>query len=780
MSIKGNLQGVEEISQHQGKFSSILLNGFNLQGAPSCEVSVKEQHQGIEEISQTLPKEYFLLKSVNPQDQGIEEISLPQGNKQFLLKEFASPDAPDQISQPRETEQVNPPSDISVKDQPQGTDQIFLKGASNHDAPLSISKGPTPRNDQLLPKEANPHNTPSEKSAKSVPLQTTEQAETSSNQDKSSIHLSVGSPMTSPGTTSFSVLQNHNTFQNIHQQSQMPTQVDLSDNCYQLICRQNNWVVEKYGPHQQFNPAVVDSIAEFFSGMKAVHRCSKETLKKIVPLKVMCSRHYLQTIADVPENINDDIPLKEVLFNLPAVKDILKYCKQEDLFELLIAMVEDIKHSNMSHPPPENEGEGGMHVKSCFTKNKIKLLNQFELKLSEPTLNQLNKEVEDHLKACQLLSKIPGVGYDKDVIFETNKTIFCVLGPHTLNYSKEPDGGVHIIFKLKILHHPDIFILPCAATLYSKDSTAFDNKKIRPWGLNTKLDMKHVKRMTAEKLHPSSPLFSKALALEFLCRVALLKEKRPSAVTEEDFLEYIRNTNAHMMPECHLPYVTPLDWIEKVIISAEGFEGFDEQTKKEIERVFGERLKKVKGHTDKVQYEHICASPHPSYYPCYSFTIRHVDCYLPVIIFNRPFWIFFMTSQSPFQLHLLGDNNKTKKLNTACYLDVRKGTVTLSINENNFVIPKIQSKDLSFFCLYYSPKEMKILNEEFGGGRGEQREECFGRMEKVQSIMFYSKKMTAFKDVRVLFDEKEMLPQEKELLIKEHSCQRGFWIGKKS
>merc|ERR1719410_1984829 len=116
-----------------------------------------------------------------------------------------------------------------------------------------------------------------------------------------------------------------------------------------------------------------------------------------------------------------------------------------------------------------------------------------------------------------------GIGYENDRKFETNKSVFAIFGPHTLNYGEdqndEHDEGVHLVFTPQALHHPDVFITPMAATFYMSGH----GDTARPWWLQEKNEQEPYDAMSAEKLHPSSPLFYDALAWEFLARPAQKK-----------------------------------------------------------------------------------------------------------------------------------------------------------------------------------------------------------------------------------------------------------------
>eukprot|EP00439_Symbiodinium_sp_Y106_P048319 s3207_g6.t1 len=103
-------------------------------------------------------------------------------------------------------------------------------------------------------------------------------------------------------------------------------------------------------------------------------------------------------------------------------------------------------------------------------------------------------------------------------------------------------------------------------------------------------------KMTAERLHPSSPLFYEALALEFLAREAHKQSKPLHEITREGMLHYLKTSNAHHVVEAHLPYVTPLTWVEKVIISEHTFAKMSVADQVATRTVFGANLSDCPGY----------------------------------------------------------------------------------------------------------------------------------------------------------------------------------------
>lgn len=198
-----------------------------------------------------------------------------------------------------------------------------------------------------------------------------------------------------------------------------------------------------------------------------------------------------------------------------------------------------------------------------------------------PSVEMMKQETESFVQSMQALEQAArvqtaedgemGIGHANDRIFETNKMVFGILGPHTLamygeDKNDELDEGVHLVLKSLAIYHPDAFLTPMCATFYGSGLGDAD----RPWWLSAK-QKESFDSMHGEKLHPSSPLCITALAWEFLARAAHKTGKKLSDVSYEEMLHYWKAANAHYVVECHLPYVTPLTFVEKVLMSQHSF-----------------------------------------------------------------------------------------------------------------------------------------------------------------------------------------------------------------
>lgn len=190
-------------------------------------------------------------------------------------------------------------------------------------------------------------------------------------------------------------------------------------------------------------------------------------------------------------------------------------------------------------------------------------------------------------------------GFFRDKEVRTNYTVFAVVGPHMDSYG---DADAVLIFDQAIMFHPDYYMLPNAATLYSfgqyhnaKYETGLEMDRT-PWmGKNP-----HNKNFTAggdgrdafrtQKFHPIDPRWAEAAAKEFMCRTRdfLSKSKgnnndaagaggggaaasSPAPITVNDVnladvIAYWEKCNSHCVIEGHLPDTVPLSYVEHAVL----------------------------------------------------------------------------------------------------------------------------------------------------------------------------------------------------------------------
>jgi len=279
-------------------------------------------------------------------------------------------------------------------------------------------------------------------------------------------------------------------------------------------------------------------------------------------------------------------------------------------------------------------------------------------------------------------SNVSGIGHEYDRVLETNKMVFGILGIHTLNYGEDKDGdehdqGVHLIFKPESLNHPDVHLTPMAATFYNSGH----GDKERPWWKAGR-PKDAFEAMVWEKLHPSSPLFFEALATEFLARVAHKNSTDLSQAKFQDMKKYMKATNAHHSVECHFPYVTPLAWVEKVVISEHTFNKLSEADQAFAKDLFRGRLEVAPGtDSQEMQWQLATAPLHrPLPPPAFAWTVlstRHQEVVVPGTLQQKGRTRIFFRASRPYFIANLSHSHRKDGLGIEvfgekCFVSGRK------------------------------------------------------------------------------------------------------------
>lgn len=321
---------------------------------------------------------------------------------------------------------------------------------------------------------------------------------------------------------------------------------------------------------------------------------------------------------------------------------------------------------------------GGIHAqqqqaRATLEYSRRRAMNRFGHRTTHKIEDSLSKYLEamKDLKvasdqaAQKGQSTVSGIGHEYDRLMETNKMVFGILGIHTLNYGEikeegdEHDQGVHLIFKPESLYHPDAYVTPMAATFYNSGH----GDKERPWWKERR-PKTPFDAMAWEKLHPSSPLFFEALATEFLARGAHKNGEDLSRTKFQDMKKYMKAANAHLSVECHLPYVTPLAWVEKVVISEHTFNKLSTADQAFANDLFRGRLEIAVGTASEEKQWQLATAPLPRPLPppAFAWTVlstRHQDVIVPGMLQQKGRTrIFFRTSRPHFTANLFQSHQK--------------------------------------------------------------------------------------------------------------------------
>jgi len=491
----------------------------------------------------------------------------------------------------------------------------------------------------------------------------------------------------------------HNTIRHLMEDSPSSVEVDFKSNATDMIKRVKDFLPFKGSTPQ---PKVLEQVADFLKQSRPVHRLSLARFGKVAQSGFLASHHFLTTsstdvqfAAQLPSVVE---PLCDYPEHARGVSEFVDAVVKHFLVKFAFEQVPKKQApQNQGQPVIERNALGGKQAEVHRLAAEVARSKACLHFLPKPVITKMEAELENYLAGMRQLQDAAdaaaakgenpdfGIGYDCDRYFETNKMNFAILGPHTLRkYGEDQDDnlceGVHLIFESSSIYHPDVFLTPMAATFYN--SGAGDGH--RPWsptGKNNGAERSY-ELMLKEKLHPSALRCFEALAWDFIARAAkivnspddykhsipdgcdVLKAYKPlSQVTFQDFMTYWKVANAHYVVECHLPYLTPLTLVEKVVVSERSFLKLPVDDQNRVDAIFGSKV--VKTPTDassKTQYD-LASSPlpWPDLPPAFHWTLMAVKTAEVVLPETLPHLqrsrIFFRTSVPNFTVKLAKTRN---------------------------------------------------------------------------------------------------------------------------
>jgi hypothetical protein len=232
--------------------------------------------------------------------------------------------------------------------------------------------------------------------------------------------------------------------------------------------------------------------------------------------------------------------------------------------------------------------------------------------------------------------------------------------------------------------------------------------------------------MEKEKLHPIAPLFFEALAKELLARTAALMRKsvagvKNSQVSLEDCKQCWEKLDAHNVFEGHLPYLTPISFVDSVVISQLNFDTLDAARREQIKTTFGTKLILTPGRSSAKQYE-LATSHRPFRTPSLAFAVgglKPIRVILPVAISDRSCRVIFRASAPQFRV-LLGQDDPSP-LSPAFAVDgdtctaVMNGAVIASERHFNTNLRRAAATDI-VYCVSYEPAQKSLVMTHSGDG----------------------------------------------------------------
>ncbi|CAE7252929.1 unnamed protein product [Symbiodinium natans] len=249
----------------------------------------------------------------------------------------------------------------------------------------------------------------------------------------------------------------------------------------------------------------IDTLASYFSILQPVHRCSPGVFLGMLRSGGLMSRTELEAFLSTKsttlwakQHVNRHALLQELCRELHADRRILYQYSEQKCIEIYENEVVDGSIRKGSHV--HLKGRSGIVCTSPDEHGKVKVEWNDGKKKSEVKLSDIQKDpdavraaekaaresrelasklkstlpMEHHARIDEVVNKVAhdmitaskqnleGVGYHKDRALGTHRHVFSTLGVNgTFGY-----GSIVIVLKSQILHHPDCWISPLAATGY--------------------------------------------------------------------------------------------------------------------------------------------------------------------------------------------------------------------------------------------------------------------------------------------------------------------------
>ena len=281
------------------------------------------------------------------------------------------------------------------------------------------------------------------------------------------------------------------------------------------------------------------------------------------------------------------------------IEDLKKKTLENDAREYITALVhQEFEKSTLSSttsgPPPSIAPTPGTHGSLSTSKpysmseHYANIIKKKENKLSDTiSVSDMKalrtKAIEIAQASIKLHSNPAGIGYAPDKALRADKLVFSVLGPHLGHYY----GDVIIIFKRKILHHPDAnFSIQSATSFASGQSYRW-----RPWlGSDPGSTDERGKFYHRAKLHAGVPGYDYAAALELIALASLRLKIKTMDISLQQILDEWVKVDSHQNIEAHLPQLIPLDYIDHIYIPKNLFSDLSEDALKAIDAICKDRI----------------------------------------------------------------------------------------------------------------------------------------------------------------------------------------------
>ena len=342
--------------------------------------------------------------------------------------------------------------------------------------------------------------------------------------------------------------------------------------------------IQNYVQSANWQGASLDSIPNdilnWIRHVQPVHRCNPVIFESIMLHGHVMSREHMEHLKK-PKYVADSVLQHSRIRRIELID-------QQNIQEAARAYIKSfvtVEYHKRGFPKPDpNASAKPLRPLSpshheIIRKNEKILSTNLSNRDMEALIIKTREIVEASIK---LHSNPAGIGYESDRLLGTNKTVFSVLGPHLGHYY----GDIFIVFKRKILHHPDANFCMQAATSFASGN-AF---KWRPWLGSDPQGDERCKFYHGTKSHPSVFGYEYATALELMAITSLILKKKDLNVNLDLILQLWLTVDSHRNIESHLPSLIPLDYIDCIYMPKNIHHSLNQQTKGAIDAVFQHRI----------------------------------------------------------------------------------------------------------------------------------------------------------------------------------------------
>eukprot|EP00028_Trichosphaerium_sp_Am-I-7-wt_P011549 CAMPEP_0168536466 /NCGR_PEP_ID=MMETSP0405-20121227/19575_1 /TAXON_ID=498012 /ORGANISM="Trichosphaerium sp, Strain Am-I-7 wt" /LENGTH=429 /DNA_ID=CAMNT_0008564495 /DNA_START=293 /DNA_END=1582 /DNA_ORIENTATION=- len=199
------------------------------------------------------------------------------------------------------------------------------------------------------------------------------------------------------------------------------------------------------------------------------------------------------------------------------------------------------------------------------------------------TLERLRVEIR---KFANVIAnhKSTGIGYHIDKHMGTNRNIFSIIGPHTgVHY-----GDIIIVLAPEIMRHPDFNMTPQAATAFHSGKV-YNHRPFCQTGKKEKRELCDASKVNAGAIRN----WPEVLATD-ICAQYLEKKGRNAALKSVDVLDFYMSRDSHFCWEGHLPSLTPLSYVQNIIIPDQVWKQFTRDDKSNFHNKFRHQIQRCK------------------------------------------------------------------------------------------------------------------------------------------------------------------------------------------